>query len=129
MQAKTLESVYDASVRLNVPVSTVIDGVKKLGIVPVEHKDQFQLYSIKQMNWVVHRQTKKVYVTNAQKAQIIEMFTCNKENQITKIAAETGISYHHVFNVIDKHMMAISNHRNTSDEDSFLTIESSINQK
>lgn len=129
MSARIFETVYDASARLNVPVSELLEGIKKLQVPAVERREQQQFYSMKQMNWVAHRQQKKLFVTNAQKAQIIEMFTCKKDNQITRIAAEIGISYHHVFNVIDKHMMAISNHRIEDGNCNFLTLESSINQK
>lgn len=73
-------------------------------------------------------QRSKVPVTNEHRAKIIEMFTCEKENQLVKIAAATGISYHNVFKIIDQHSKAIVRYRSSHPNDEFLTLESSINK-
>jgi predicted transcriptional regulator len=74
-------------------------------------------------------QRSRVPVTNEITAKIIELFTCEKENQLTRISQITGISYHKVFKIIDEHSKSIVNYRTQYQNDKFLTLESSINQK
>lgn len=129
MITKTLESVYDASARLNIPVKEILGSKSFSQLVSQGEENGCSLFSEKQMNWIAQNLNKsnRLILTLEQKAQIIELFMCEKNNQLTRISKITDISYHRVFKVIESHMNDLWNHKNDDSNFDFVTLESKIN--
>lgn len=98
MSIKTFESVYAASIRMNMPFDKLTKTSKKYVIQP------------------------------SQKAKILETFICKKNNQLTRIAKLTGESYYRVFKIIEAHMNDLRLQKNDDSDCNFITLESKINK-
>lgn len=130
MSTKTLETIYTASIRLNIPVEKLACNANFKKLVVQGKSEVYSLYGVKQMDYVAKsiRKVKKHSLLPSQKALIIETFICENDNQLTRIAKITGEQYHWVFKVIEDHMNHLASFRNTNSDDTFIELESSINK-
>lgn len=130
MSPKTLENIYTASTRLNIPVEKLIRNDKFKKLVVQGQSKGYSLYGIKQMDYLAKEitQIKKNLLLPSQKALIIETFICEKNNQLTRIAKITGESYYRVFKIIEAHMNDLRLQKHDDSDYNFITLESKINK-
>jgi uncharacterized HAD superfamily protein len=130
MPVKEYETIYQTAARSGFPVAHIIDFLKQNKMVFMQ-KGNDELYSITQMNWLMKQSVKENHYkdfSNHQKAEVIEIFFATKDNTLVNIVKVTGVPYHRVYKLIDRHMKDLADFKNSASSAHFITLESSINE-
>lgn len=68
-------------------------------------------------------------ITNAKKAEIIELFVCHNDNSINKIANVANVSKYHTYHTIELYLKNMAAYRDNFKSDRFITLNSKMNSK